>query len=98
MAQSFHHNLTFSDKRRQNNSSLLGISDFEMRFGHKPQGIWLPETAVDIETLCVLSDLGLKFTILAPGRLKPRMMGRGCYLINLPEGREPFIVSPIIAN
>ncbi len=43
-----------------------GITDFEYRFGRKPQGMWLPETAVDTETLTVLAEHGIGFTILAP--------------------------------
>ncbi|MFY9573896.1 MAG: DUF3536 domain-containing protein, partial [Blastocatellia bacterium] len=43
-----------------------GIADFEFRFGRKPQGIWLPETAVDLATLQVLADCDIRFTILAP--------------------------------
>lgn len=43
-----------------------GIRDFEYRFGRKPEGIWLAETAVDDATLKVLVDNGIKFTVLSP--------------------------------
>lgn len=43
-----------------------GIRDFEYRFGRKPEGMWLAETAVDDETLKVLVDNGIKFTVLSP--------------------------------
>ena len=33
-----------------------GRRDFEHRFGRKPEGMWLPETAVDIESLEVARD------------------------------------------
>jgi alpha-amylase/alpha-mannosidase (GH57 family) len=43
-----------------------GIEDFRARFGRDPEGLWLPETAVDNESLEVLAEAGVKFTILAP--------------------------------
>jgi alpha-amylase/alpha-mannosidase (GH57 family) len=43
-----------------------GIRDFEYRFGRRPEGMWLAETAVDRTTLQVLADAGIKFTILSP--------------------------------
>lgn len=43
-----------------------GIRDFEYRFGRKPEGMWLAETAVDDDTLRVLEENGIKFTILSP--------------------------------
>ena len=71
-----------------------GLDDFVYRFGHHPQGMWLPETAVDLETLCVLQDCGLEFTILAPWQVRPLESKPGPYYIELPDGRKPFIVFP----
>lgn len=47
-----------------------GLKDFEHRFGRMPEGMWLAETAVNIETLEVLADYGIKYTILAPRQAK----------------------------
>jgi alpha-amylase/alpha-mannosidase (GH57 family) len=47
-----------------------GIRDFESRFGRKPEGMWLAETAVDTESLEVLAAHGVKYTILAPRQAK----------------------------
>ena len=47
-----------------------GIKDFEYRFGRTPEGMWLSETAVDMETLNLLVDEGIKFTILAPSQAR----------------------------
>ena len=46
--------------------AIWGIRDFQKRFGRSPEGIWLAETAVDAETLEVLIDLGIRYTILSP--------------------------------
>jgi hypothetical protein len=43
-----------------------GAADFEHRFGRKPEGMWLPECAVDVPSLEALVDEGITFTILAP--------------------------------
>ncbi len=43
-----------------------GIADFEHRFGRRPEGMWLAETAVDLETLDLLALHDIRFTILAP--------------------------------
>ena len=52
-----------ADRRTQ---VTWGVRDFTLRFGREPEGMWLPETAVDLATLEVLADAGIKFTILAP--------------------------------
>src|SRR5690606_20718677 len=43
-----------------------GIRDFQVRFGRDPEGMWLPETAVDTDTLEALAEHGIAFTVLAP--------------------------------
>jgi hypothetical protein len=67
LAQPYNHTIlplaTRTDKITQ---VLWGIGDYEHRFGHRPVGMWLPETAVNTETLEVLAECGIKFTILAP--------------------------------
>lgn len=45
---------------------IWGIKDFESRFKRKPKGMWLAETAVCTQTLEILCDHGIEFTILAP--------------------------------
>jgi alpha-amylase/alpha-mannosidase (GH57 family) len=55
------------DKRTQ---VVWGIKDFENRFKRKPEGMWLPETAVDIETLETLAAQEIQFTILSPHQAK----------------------------
>ncbi len=43
-----------------------GVQDFERRFGHKPEGMWLAETGASTWVLDMLAQAGLKFVILAP--------------------------------
>jgi alpha-amylase/alpha-mannosidase (GH57 family) len=67
LAQAYNHMiLPLANRRDRYTQILWGIRDFEHRFGRKPEGMWLPETAVDLETLDILAEQGLKFTILAP--------------------------------
>ncbi|HZC64997.1 MAG TPA: DUF3536 domain-containing protein [Candidatus Dormibacteraeota bacterium] len=71
IAQAYNHMiLPLANKRDKNSQVKWGIVDFEHRFGRKPEGMWLPETAVNTETLEVLADNGIKFTILAPRQAK----------------------------
>jgi alpha-amylase/alpha-mannosidase (GH57 family) len=71
IAQGYNHMiLPLANRRDKNTQVLWGIRDFEHRFGRKPEGLWLPETAVDTETLEVLAEHGIQFTILAPRQAK----------------------------
>ncbi len=45
-----------------------GKSDFQARFGRDPEGMWLAEAAVDLATLEVLIEEGIRFIILAPSQ------------------------------
>ena len=67
LAQAYHHIILPLAKYHDKVTQIRwGIADFEFHFGHKPAGMWLPETAVDHETLEVLSENGIEFTLLAP--------------------------------
>ena len=71
IAQGYNHMIMPLANRRDKVTQVKwGIKDFESRFGRKPEGMWLPETAVDTETLEVLAENGIKFTILAPRQAK----------------------------
>lgn len=67
IAMPYHHLILPLASRRDKISEVRwGIADFRKRFGREPAGMWLPETAVDLETLDVLAGEGIRFTILAP--------------------------------
>ena len=81
MAQVYNHMImplaSPEDRRTQ---TRWGIQDFERRFGRYPEGMWLPETAVDMDTLEALAEEGIKFTILSPRQaLAVRKRGDGLW-------------------
>jgi len=67
IAMPYHHViLPLASRRDKVTEVRWGIADFERRFGRAPVGMWLPETAVDEESLDVLAAEGMRFTVLAP--------------------------------
>ena len=104
MAQAYNHIIMPLANRRDKYTQVTwGIEDFEKRFERPSEGMWLPETAVDTETLEVLAELGIKFTILAPHQaLRVRKISedswtevlggkidpRRSYLCRLPSGNN----------
>ncbi len=84
--------LPLADPRDKVTQIRWGILDFEHRFGRSPEGVWLPETAVDLESLDVAASQGLRFTILAPHQARgvPPDPSRP-YTVRLPSGR-PFSI------
>jgi alpha-amylase/alpha-mannosidase (GH57 family) len=104
LAQAYNHPiLPLMEPRDRRTTIVWGLRDFEHRFGRFPEGMWLPETAVDLATLEILAELGVQFTILAPNQAKAvRALGdeewtsvegstidpSRAYLQKLPSGRE----------
>jgi alpha-amylase/alpha-mannosidase (GH57 family) len=67
IAQAYNHIiLPLANDRDKITQVRWGIRDFEHRFGRKPEGMWLPETAVDVASLEALAAAGIAFTILEP--------------------------------
>jgi len=77
LAQVYNHMIMPLARRRDKVTQVRwGIDDFRARFGREPEGLWLPETAVDNESLEVLAEAGVKFTVLAPHQaLRVRPLG-----------------------
>lgn len=71
IAQAYNHTiLPLSNTKDKFTQIFWGIKDFEFRFKRKPLGLWLPETAVDLESLSIMAELGITFTILAQHQAK----------------------------
>ena len=104
IAQAYNHVIMpLANSRDRATQIIWGVRDFEKRFNRAPEGMWLPETAVDLETLELLAEFGLRFTILAPHQaarvrrlgeakwqeLKGRPIdGTRVYQHRLPSGRS----------
>lgn len=77
LAQAYNHAiLPLCNARDKFTQINWGIRDFAHRFGRQPEGMWIPETAVDLETLDLMAQMGIKFAILAPHQAK-RVRKRG---------------------
>ena len=71
MAQAYNHMIMpLASPRDQATQVRWGIADFKHRFGRAPEGMWLPECAVDTATLETLAAEGIAFTVLAPRQAK----------------------------
>lgn len=104
MAQVYNHIIMPLASRADKETQIIwGIRDFEFRFKRKPEGMWLAETAVDIESLELLAAHQIKFTVLAPRQAKAfRKSGteewhqvikegintKRSYVIKLPSGNS----------
>src|SRR5262249_15615326 len=67
IAQAYNHTIMpLANKRDKITQIRWGVRDFLHRFRRPPEGMWLPETGADNETLDLMAEHGIKFTILAP--------------------------------
>ncbi|MGK2850542.1 MAG: DUF3536 domain-containing protein [Candidatus Limnocylindrales bacterium] len=93
MAQPFHHAIlplaSAADRRTE---IRWGLRDFERRFGRRPAGMWLPETAVDLATLRVMADEGVTHTVLAPWQVDGAVDTRRLHRLDLGDGRTMIVV------
>ncbi|HEY0787799.1 MAG TPA: DUF3536 domain-containing protein, partial [Thermoanaerobaculia bacterium] len=101
LAQAYNHMIMPLANRRDKETQVRwGVRDFQKRFGRRPEGMWLPETAVDLESLDLMVDEGIRFTILAPYQARrvrtsagewidvgDRIDPRKPYFCRLPSGR-----------
>jgi hypothetical protein len=90
IAQAYNHTiLPLASRADKVTQVAWGIADFAHRFGRKPQGLWLPETAVNTETLEVMADAGIEFTILAPWQAASEHIDTTePYRVALPHGKS----------
>jgi hypothetical protein len=90
MAQSYNHTiLPLASRDDKITQVRWGIADFRHRFGHQPLGMWLPETAVDYETLQILASQKIQFTILAPWQADTNSLDTSHpYKVQLPGGQS----------
>jgi alpha-amylase/alpha-mannosidase (GH57 family) len=71
LAQAYNHMIMpLASDRDKRTQVAWGIADFRHRFERDPEGMWLPEAAVDTASLEVLAGAGIRFTVLAPRQAK----------------------------
>jgi len=103
LAQGYNHMiLPLSNSRDKTTQIIWGIKDFEYRFGRKPEGLWLPEAAVDLESLDIMAQHDIGFAILSPSQARQvrpldgeewqdvsggRIDSGMAYRVSLPSGR-----------
>jgi len=104
MAQCYNHMIMpLANERDKETQVIWGIADFRHRFGRDPEGMWLPETAVDTASLEALARQGIAYTVLAPRQIAAtRQIGSSDwvkndhesmdthhpYLLKLPSGKS----------
>lgn len=89
LAQAYNHTiLPLANARDKRTQILWGLRDFRYRYGRDARGMWLAETAVDTETLDILAQCGVTYTILAPWQAASPIDPTEPYIVPLHAGRS----------
>jgi len=92
IAQVYNHAIMPLCNRRDKYTQVRwGLRSFERTFGRRSRGIWLAETAVDADTMEILAEEGVEFTILSPFQARRFRVDGGewtdCGQGTIPTGR-----------
>ncbi len=101
IALPLHHTVLPLDRREDKETQIKwGRALFAHRFGRQTTGMWLPELAVDVETLSIMADQGIEWTILTERQLEGKPLGAGPYWVNLPGGKriKVFVRDDVLSN
>jgi hypothetical protein len=80
IAQAYNHRSPLASLRGKRTQVVWGLRDFERRFGQSSESIWLPETAIDGETLRVLVEFGIRYVIhCSRVRQRDSLLGGGAW-------------------
>jgi hypothetical protein len=89
LAQAYNHTiLPLATTRDKWTQILWGLQDFRHRYGHDAHGMWLAETAVDLESLDILAQCGITYTVLAPWQAAEAIDPTELYILPLKDGRS----------
>ncbi|HEX7733995.1 MAG TPA: DUF3536 domain-containing protein, partial [Ktedonobacteraceae bacterium] len=89
MAQAYNHTiLPLATTRDKHTQVVWGLSDFRQRYGREATGMWLAETAVDLESLDIMAQYGITYTVLAPWQAASPIDPSEPYRVRLFNGRS----------
>jgi hypothetical protein len=89
MAQAYNHTiLPLATTRDKITQIAWGLSDFRKRYGREATGMWLAETAIDLESLDLMAQAGISYTVLAPWQAAKPVDPSEPYLVHLFNGRS----------
>lgn len=92
LAQVYNHTIMpLANTRDKRTQILWGLSDFRHRYGHEAHGMWLSETAVDLECLDMLAQAGITYTVLAPWQATTAIDPSQPYIVRLFNGRSIIV-------